>query len=479
MRRRDFLIGSALGALVLASPRRLFAASSSAVADRLWIFFDANGAWDPTFFCDPKPGEGELFVHADAFQSQHLKTNAAGLSYAPFSPGDPYMDLAGNQPFFEKYADRLRVINGYDGQTNNHIDGNRSFWSGSLAAGNPSLGALIAAAHAELPLNQLPLAFLSTGGGFDGTMGLVPTTRVADTAPLLKLTNPNMKQTGQTQKGYHHPAALSLVEEAQEARTQRLFEAQGLPQIRAGLQRLTTARSMESSLSELKEAFACPDAAGACFLPEVNTSESPLLPAARVALAAMSAKLCVSATLSMAGFDSHSDHDNLDPASSGHRSRLRELFVAIDYVWERAEVLGLADKLVVVVGSDFGRTRYNAPKPQPGDPSSAPGKDHWPITSAMLMAKNGIIPAGVVGATTVDPLYNGVLATPMTVANNAAVLAPGGGEDTTLIRQVHLHHMLRSLAGLKGHPLAKPYPIWRPGDFPLPLIPGVADWENF
>jgi len=475
MRRRDFLVNSALGALALTLPRRVFGAVPGDLPDRYWVFVDANGAWDPTFFCDPKPEASELFVHSDVFQSGDLDTNGAGVTYAPFSPGDHYMDLKGEARFFEKYSDRLRVINGFDGQTNNHKVGSRSVWSGSLAAGHPSLGGLIAAAYAQVPASQLPLAFLSTGG-FDGTQGLVPATRVAETEPLLKLTYPNLKKADKPNLNFHHADALAEIKKAQAARTERLLEEQGLPQIKAGLERLMSARNVEGALQQLMEPLNDPN-----LLPEVDASISPLLPAARVAMAAMFGGICRCANLSMAGFDSHSDHDHPDPAKSGQRPRLRELCYAIDYVWETAKLLGFDDKLVVVVASDFGRTIYNAPKLQIGDGAYGPGKDHWPITSLMLMAKGGLIPGGVIGETTVNPILNGVLATHVKASGESVVLEPGGVDDptATLIRQVHVHHILRCIAGVKDHPLGKAYPIWRPGDFPLPIVPGVGGWETF
>ena len=52
---------------------------------------------------------------------------------------------------------------------------------------------------------------------------------------------------------------------------------------------------------------------------------------------------------------------------------------SIDFLWEFAEIHGVADRLVVVMGSDFGRTNhYNVDA----------GKDHWPIGSFVVMGKN-------------------------------------------------------------------------------------------
>jgi len=49
----------------------------------------------------------------------------------------------------------------------------------------------------------------------------------------------------------------------------------------------------------------------------------------------------------------------------------------------------------------------------------------------------------------------------------------------TLIRQTHIHHILRCIAGIKDHQLALRYPVHRTTDFPLPLLPDIAGWETF
>ncbi|HIA04620.1 MAG TPA: DUF1501 domain-containing protein [Myxococcales bacterium] len=471
MKRRDFLQSSAMASLALMAPRIAFGKSGPELADRLWVFVDANGAWDPTFFCDPQPHP--FYVNPAVYTAGQIMTNSQGVSYAPYEDGKPYMVGAGEgQDFFAKYADKLLVINGFDGQTNNHNVGSRSMWSGTLATGNPSLGALIAAAHSGEKPGELPLAFVSTGG-YDSTNGLVPATRVGKTAPLIKLTQPNLFKEDNAGTYYHHPAVLKAIREKQAERTDRLIANQGLPQIIAGLKRLKSARAGEDALALLLGPLK-----DKTLLPEVSTTSSRLLPPARVAMAAMAAGICVSVNLSMRGFDTHSNHDWNSPLG-GHRPPLKELFIAIDYVWDRAKALGFDDKLVMVIGSDFGRTRYNKPIIQDGDPQNATaGKDHWPITSMMLMGKD--IPPGVIGATHVEESVSGVTAKHVLNANGVVQVSDNpDAAGTTLIRQVHVHHALRCLAGLKEHELGKRYPLARPIDFPLPILPGAPGWESF
>ena len=57
---------------------------------------------------------------------------------------------------------------------------------------------------------------------------------------------------------------------------------------------------------------------------------------------------------------------------------------ALNFFWDTAELLGLADRILLVIGSDFGRTNFI---------NETNGKDHWPIGSYILMeqARHGVI----------------------------------------------------------------------------------------
>ena len=68
----------------------------------------------------------------------------------------------------------------------------------------------------------------------------------------------------------------------------------------------------------------------------------------------------------------------------------------------------MADRMVVVIGSDFGRTNFY---------NSADGKDHWPIGSFIIMEKNQrrVVGGGVAGADAarVAPVVVGILDRPV------------------------------------------------------------------
>ena len=99
---------------------------------------------------------------------------------------------------------------------------------------------------------------------------------------------------------------------------------------------------------------------------------------------------------------------------------------------QEAERMGIADKVAVVMGSDFGRT----PGYTGGD-----GKDHWPISSMMMMGP-GIPGNRVIGAT--DDRHGPLLIDP----NTFAVQGSPDTSEGTRLGIAHVHRALRDLAGV-------------------------------
>jgi len=94
-------------------------------------------------------------------------------------------------------------------------------------------------------------------------------------------------------------------------------------------------------------------------------------------LLAFKSGVSISSDLFDGGYDTHSNHDR------DNVILLNNSASAIDYLWDYAEEHVLADRLVVVLGSDFGRSPfYNAEA----------GKDHWPIGSYVVMEKMHPLP---------------------------------------------------------------------------------------
>jgi len=104
---------------------------------------------------------------------------------------------------------------------------------------------------------------------------------------------------------------------------------------------------------------------------------------------------------------------------------------AIDFFWRSAEQAGIADRLTLVIGSDFGRTpHYNATN----------GKDHWPIGSVIIMEKNALWTDKTLGHT--DEGHNAYRINPGTLEVD--------DRNGTIIYPKHVHKALRRHLGLEN-----------------------------
>jgi uncharacterized protein (DUF1501 family) len=181
---------------------------------------------------------------------------------------------------------------------------------------------------------------------------------------------------------------------------------------------LYLARTSDNELARLTEA-----------LPgELDNGDNPLKRQSQLAVASFKAGLSISANLTIGGFDTHGNHDQ------NHIPRLQRVLAGVDFLWDEAERQGIAGELVVMVGSDFGRT--------PGYNDNN-GKDHWSITSVMLMGK-GIRGDRVVGAT--DERHRPMTVDPTTLAVS---------DDGVRIEPKHIHRALRRLAGVEESEVAR------------------------
>jgi len=372
-----------------------------------WIFVNLGGGWDPTSFCDPK---GANYVDEPDRMNNYLADDietAGNIRYAP---------VAGNAAFFQKYYERIMVINGIDMQTNGHDAGNRHTWSGRLTEGHPATPAFLAGAFGP----EQPLAFLSSGG-YSDTGGLVPRTRTGDNInSLRRLAYPNRMNPDDEFNKFHPDTGADLIAQAHSERESALMAAQGLPKIQQSMSTLFAARSGSNELKLLEQ-----------YLPE-ERSPNQLASQGEVALAAYRAGIGVSAMLSMGGFDTHGNHDD------NHFPRLQTLTEGLDEIMTRAEELGVADRVFIGVGSDFGRTPgYN----------DGNGKDHWPITSQFFMGP-GVPGNTVIGSS--DERHGGI------GLNYETLQSDPSAEN---LRPGHIVSSIRVLAGLGESEFSARFPL--------------------
>ena len=425
MKRRNFLqlagATAAATGLTLGLSGRSLNAQAEAFAGPFWVQVNAGGAWDPTLLFNPV---------ADVLQSRkYTEIGTVGnISYAnvPLDPMELGLDptkgyeasLMSNAAFVTKYGAALSVINGIDTSTNNHDAGSRAMWSGRLAEGYPSVGALVAGAKG----NGSPMAYLSAGG-YDATAALVPLTRVsgADAMKKLALVNKVDPNNAMSMDAYHSAGTINRIRAAQGARLQALHDEQFLPRLQGSMNDLMAARARDGELSALQ----IPDKL--VEVPGLGDLQR-MMQQAQLAVAAFKAGVAVSANLNLGGFDTHANHDRNQPL------QLSKLLFGIDYLMTLAQT-ELGGNLIMVAASDFGRGPfYN------GDGAGA-GKDHWPVTSVFAMGP-GIAGNRVIGGTTADQRAR------LVDPGSLAVVDGVDGTDGVKIRPEHVHHALRRLAGV-------------------------------
>ncbi len=424
MDRRSFLKLTSLAGLTLAGgaayagPNLRFGKRDKALeyTGPFFVFVHASGGWDPTSLCDPKGRANEDEADPMNMYFSGDIEEAGNIRYAP---------VGGNNAFFQKHYSRLCVINGIDMQTNGHDSGTRHTWSGRLAEGYPSLAALISASYGR----ALPMSYLSFGG-YDFTGGIVARTRSGNTNALTRLAYPERINPDDENSLYHSPRALELINEAREQRQFALETRERLPKVQKAMNLLFTARTGADELKRLAE-----------YLPDpLDNSGNPLNRQAQVALAAYRAGISVSCNLSMGGFDTHGDHDN------SHIPRLQTLLEGVDFLWEEAGRQGVQDQVVIVMGSDFGRTPgYN----------DGNGKDHWSVTSLMAMGA-GIQGNRVIGETTERHAPKNVNPSNLQVQDSGVRIMPE-----------HIHKEMRRLAGISDMEYETLFPLHPLEELPL------------
>lgn len=422
MDRRKFLGLGALGMLAGASAwlgrgeeafaQAMGTGSVDPYTGRLFLFINAGGGWDPTMVCDPKGGT----INRGFTEAQFGM--AGGLTYAPVT----YMNQGGytNQQFFNKFHSRLLVFNGLDQETNNHDSGTRFTWSGRLEDGYPPLAAILAGALAP----GRPLGFLSNGG-YENTQGVVPLTRVDNLYTIASLAYPNRPDPNNMNSRVHSDMTAARIAAAQQARLAALSSRQTLPVMAAAMNQLLATRTGGNLLQRVMQYLPTND--------QYNNAGNAILRQGMVALAGYQAGLTAAVNLSVGGFDTHGDHDNQQSNALGN------LLKGVDLLMDRIDMLGLTDRVVVLIGSDFGRTpSYNAQN----------GKDHWSVTSLMMMGP-GVRGDRVIGATDATQRARGFDYGTGSISDSA----------TTRLSPKALHLALRRFAGVDTSELARQFPI--------------------
>jgi hypothetical protein len=412
----------------------------------LWVMVHCGGGWDVTNLCDPKGYTAatemnflEQMNHYPESAVEPVPGSASQMKYAPefldTNNQDPASGIDPNGPnatFFKKYYKQLLVLNGINCATNSHDVGTRVNWSGSLIENRPSFAALVAGAYGK----DKPMAWV-VNGGYDVANGVVAVTRTGNIGAIQRVAYPDLFNPDDPTRPFHADEVAQRMLASRAERQSAMLGRQHLPRIQKAMGTLFTARTGQNELKKLKIELDKLTAANNGQL------EQGLRGQVQIALAAYKAGICIAANVSPpAGFDTHGDNDR---QQYNGRSLMLD---GVDYLMEQAGALGV--KVRVAVSSDFGRTpAYNMGN----------GKDHWAITSMMLMG-DGIKGDRVIGGT--DEGHNALKIDPKTLqlSDSGVQLKPG-----------HIHRALRKLAGIDTNAVVQNFSIKEEED--LPLFPAV------
>jgi len=439
MERRDFMkwFGAAGAAGVsLFAPYR--ATRNARAADKYagpyLLTIHASGGWDPTLFFDAKPDGVDI--------QQKLYTTIlpamGGLSIPAIEWKDGDTVLDSPIQFVTDVGSQFLFLRGVDTQTNSHDTGTKTVWSGKGFEELPALGALLAAQASGSA--ELPVAWLSTGSGYDVTAGLVPLTRLGDVNQLRAIARPNRTDASNpsSKETYFSDATAARILEARRARRDRLEKAAGLPRSRGQLANLAKVGFGSGGLAALADALPTSPIDSKKAFPGLAYDNNDLTNALRgveLAVTAFASGQAVGANIGIGSFDTHGNHDLLHPRELG------KLALLVRYAMESIKSKGIP--VFVVVGSDFGRTpTYN----------TGLGKDHWNVTG-MMIAGPGIRAGRVVGATDERLRPMGVVS-----SDPSKVVGTDDPAGTRMV-PANVHRALRKKLGLLGTDLDKRFAL--------------------
>jgi hypothetical protein len=352
MHRRTFLLGASAGLGALAAPR----VARAEPAPRNFLIVFAQGAWDVTHCLDPKRAP------ACDVPAGRVTAYPSGVRVLT-DPSRP-----GVQKFFDANARHCAVVNGLWVGSVAHLSARARVLTGTRDGRSPDVAAIFAATAAEAR-PRLALPYVDLGGGaFAGPLASVMG-RVGATNQLVTLIDRAKAPRG---------AAGGFVPDEREQAlidgfvARRAADAAGqpgaaaVPGFRAGLERAAALRR-----DPLLRGMSVGKAASLAQQGELATS----LLRGGVACAAF--------------LDSRLDWDTHDDIADQSTSHDR-LFAELAELAARLDAAGLLAHTTVAVLSEFARTPKLNDSPQPG-------KDHWPVTSALLFG-GGVRP-GTYGAT--------------------------------------------------------------------------------
>ncbi|MDX1342666.1 MAG: DUF1501 domain-containing protein [Reinekea sp.] len=335
-------------------------------------------------------------------------------------------DLFVYDAFVCLHADQLRVLNGVDNRTNSHSTGTQYADTGSMAMGYPDFSALYAALQGA----DRPLAWMTDGSGNDSTANLVARSSASDANVFDILADPKRNTSGAPGGNPMTDSIQSYLNEATYRRNALQKQKERLPLRQQFQDQLYLVRDQGSEFTSVANDINNPPVGPKLDIKNAaNTGRKRHI---RIGAAGFETGMASSMQIGFGTFDTHGNHDQT------HFNSIRAVLYDLHFLFRALEAHGVKDQTTVIVGSDFGRTPwYND-----GD-----GKDHWAVTSYMLMGN------GVAGGTSVNAT-NGLVEA-LNVDGSMQPVSAGGIRMTAS----HIHRELRKFAGIDNNPITLQFPV--------------------
>lgn len=358
--RRGFLWGGAAAVAGTSLPWFDQIAQAQGASGKNLIVVFAQGGWDATAHIDPKPGldtidsaPGQLKVYEDLSILTHTDRPAV-------------------LEFFRSYADISALARGIEVRSIAHEECTKRIFTGTNSAANPDLGAVIGnRTGSDRAVPYMVLGNTAYPGPFAGTTGRTGIS--GQLVTLLKPENAYPAPPGQSRTPFvPDNDERDLIEAFIAGRGARDLEARGHGKSASRIGDYLNARPRALELERLAEGFG-----ERTFQLEL---EAQMDLAVRFLKEGMSRAVLVEDD---AEWDTHNDN-HVQQARN-----LQHLYGALHRLADNLDREGMLEDTVVVVMSEMSRT----PKLNENQ-----GKDHWPVTSALLFG-GGVKGGAAVGAT--------------------------------------------------------------------------------
>jgi len=321
------------------------------------IILLAGGGWDTSYSIDPKPAGGGVDVPTGTITTH-------GMIDVLEDPSRPAIG-----DFFARHGAITAVVRGISMPSVAHAVCTQSILTGARNETSPDLAAIVANTHGnDLPIPYLVLGDQGFAGPYAASMG-----RVGATNQLAALLDPQAAYPviGATRQSTFVPTSSdeSYIRAYTLARAERQRVTHGATGYnRRRVDDFVGSLTRGDRLRELRVGLGAPG------------TVLGLQAQRQLALDALGTGISRTVMISAQQyFDTHELNSNQGPSQQFLFSNLAELVDSLKGREGRQSGTTMMDDTVVLVVSEMGRT------PRLNGTTAAAGKDHWPITSALVI----------------------------------------------------------------------------------------------